>query len=436
MGVSPQGWRRVRRLPLVSPRLWRRRLILWGGAILVALVAITFAALANRASAVVSLVAARAPAAMLLLSPAGLVASALLTRRFFPGAQGSGIPQVIASLHLREAASVDQLLSSRIAAGKVLLTLLGLLSGASIGREGPTVQVGAAIMHALGRRLDLPRVDLRRALVLAGGAAGIAAAFNTPIAGIVFAIEELSHSFEGRTSGTVLTAVILGGIVTVALVGNYTYFGVTAAHFDFALGWLAVPVCAVLGGLAGGLFSRILIVFARGLPGRAGVFMREHPLAFAAGCGLVLALLGLASHGATYGTGYTQARDLVAGHANLPAVFFALKFLANIASYVSGVPGGIFAPSLAVGAGLGRWVAGMLPFVPTATVVLLAMGGYFSGVVQAPITGTVIVMEMTDNQAMTIPLLATSLLALGASRLVCRRPIYSTLARRFLGPHG
>ena len=441
MRISPlnrpkRGWRRLRRLPLVSPRLWRRRLALWGGAVVVALVAIGFAQAANRASAVTVLVVERAPLAMLLLAPAGLVASVLLTQRLFPGAQGSGIPQVIASLHLRDPEAVDRLLSLRVAAGKVLLTLLGLLSGASIGREGPTVQVGAAIMHALGRWLDLPRPELRRALVLAGGAAGIAAAFNTPLAGIVFAIEELSHSFEGRTSGTVLTSVILGGIVTVALVGNYAYFGITSsASFDFGLGWLAVLVCAGTGGLAGGLFSRLLIAAARGLPGRLGAFARGRPLGFALGCGLVLAALGLASHGATYGTGYAQARELVAGRAHLPAVFFVQKFAANVVSYASGIPGGIFAPSLAVGAGLGSWLAGLLPFAPAPTVVLLGMAAYFAGVVQAPITGTVIVMEMTDNQAMTIPLLATSLLALGASRLVCRRPIYSTLARRFMGVH-
>ncbi len=424
--------RRLRRLPLVSPRLWRRRIGLWGGAVLVALVAIAFADAANGANAVFQAAIARAPLAGLLIAPAGLALSVLLTRRVFPGAQGSGIPQVIASLHVRDAATVDRLLSLRIAAGKIALTLLGLLCGASIGREGPTVQIGAAIMHALGRWLALPRLDLRRAMVLAGGAAGIAAAFNTPLAGIVFAIEELSHSFEGRTSGTVLTSVILGGIVTVALAGNYTYFGVTPATFNFGAGWVAVLVCAVLGGLAGGLFSRLLIIAAHGVPGRFGVFMRMRPVAFAALCGLAIALLGLVSHGATYGTGYPQARALVGGQAHLPAVFFVEKFAASVVSYVSGVPGGIFAPSLAVGAGLGRWLADLMPFVPAPAVVLLSMGAYFSGVVQAPITGTVIVMEMTDNQAMTIPLLAASLLALAASRLVCRRPIYSTLARRFI----
>jgi H+/Cl- antiporter ClcA len=158
----------------------------------------------------------------------------------------------------------------------------------------------------------------------------------------------------------------------------------------------------------------------------------RHPLAFAALCGVLIAAIGIASGGETYGTGYGQARALVEGAHPLPDSFVALKFAATVVSYVSGIPGGLFAPSLSVGAGLGGWLSHLLPAAPAGAVVLLGMVGYFSGVVQAPITATVIVMEMTDNQALTVPLLATSFLAFGVSRLVCRRPVYGALARRFL----
>ena len=188
--------RRMGRMPLVSPRLWWRRVVFWVGAVLVATVAVGFAKAADWAGGLFLHFAAGHAWLPFIIAPAGLTIAFLLTRHVFPGAQGSGIPQTIAALHMHEPAMVDRVLSPRIAVGKVLLTLLGLASGASIGREGPTVQVGASIMHALGKLLRLPRLELRRALVLAGGAAGIAAAFNTPLAGIVFAIEELSHSFE------------------------------------------------------------------------------------------------------------------------------------------------------------------------------------------------------------------------------------------------
>jgi H+/Cl- antiporter ClcA len=294
------------------------------------------------------------------------------------------------------------------------------------------VQVGATIMHALGRSLRLPRQDAYRAMVLAGGAAGVAAAFNTPLAGVVFAIEELSHSFEARSSGKVLTAVIIAGIATMATVGNYTYFGTASAQLNFGIGWVAVLVCGVSGGLAGGTFSALLLGFARGVPGALGRQIQRYPVLFAGVCGLAIAVIGWASEGTSYGTGYAQAHSLVAGEAKLPESFFLLKFLASVISYISGIPGGIFAPSLAVGAGLGHAISQVLTQAPASAIVLLGMVGYFSGVVQAPITATVIVMEMTDNQSVTVPLMATALLAYAVSQLVCRRPLYATLARRFL----
>ena len=424
--------RQFRRLPLVSPRLWLRRVVFWVGAVAVAVAAIAFAFLASYADAFFVRLQAPHPWVAFVICPAGLVTSFLLTRHVFPGAQGSGIPQVIAAQHLTDRAAINRVLSARIAAGKIALTLLGLCCGASIGREGPTVQVGASIMHAFGRLLRLPQLKLERALILAGGAAGVAAAFNTPLAGIVFAIEELSHSFEARTSGTVLTAVIVAGMTTLALMGNYTYFGHTTALLDFGRGWIAVGLCGSIGGLAGGLFSAALIRASHGLPGRVGQAVMRHPVMFAALCGLALAGIGIASGGETYGTGYAQARAMVEATGQAPGTYVVLKFAATVISYISGIPGGLFAPSLSIGAGLGAWLGQLLPTTPAGAVVLLGMVGYFAAVVQAPITATVIVMEMTDNQGLTIPLMATAFLAFGVSRLVCRRPIYGALARRFL----
>jgi H+/Cl- antiporter ClcA len=424
--------RRFLRLPLVSPRLWARRMVFWVGAGLVAAVAVGFARAADAAGVLFARMLAISPFLPLIVAPPGFAVALWLTRRVFPGAQGSGIPQVIAALRLEDRAAIQQVLSLRIAAGKIGLTLLGLACGASIGREGPTVQVGAAIMNALGRSLRLPRPELERALILGGGAAGIAAAFNTPLAGVVFAIEELGRSFEARTGRTVLTCVVLAGIATLALAGNYTYFGATSATLDLGRGWVAVLICGVTGGVSGGLFSSVLVRASRGVPGAAGRFVFQQPMAFAALCGLGIALLGLVSGGQTYGTGYAQARLLVEGRDDLGAAYPLLKFLASLISYLSGVPGGIFAPSLSVGAGLGSWLAHLLPEAPAGAVVLLSMVAYFSGVVQAPLTATVIVMEMADNGPMTVPLMATAMLAWSVSRIVCRYPLYEALAERFL----
>ncbi len=367
-----------------------------------------------------------------IVCPAGLGLVVWLTRRFFAGTQGSGIPQTIAALGMDDARTRDRLLSPRLAIGKIVLTLLSLVSGASVGREGPTVQIGASIMHSLGKLTRFSRIEAERGLILAGGAAGVAAAFNTPLAGVVFAIEEMSRSFESRTSGTVLTAVIVAGIVSLWWLGNYTYFGRTSATLGTDEGWIAVLLCGTVGGFAGGIFSGVLIVFSKGLPGVWGALSRQRPIAFAAICGLALAAIGALSGSTTYGTGYHEAKQILEGTGALPDSYGILKLVATLVSYLSGVPGGVFAPSLAVGAGLGLNLADIAPYAPAGAVVVLGMVAYFAGVVQAPVTAFVIVIEMTDNHDMILPLMATALLAAGCSRIVCRRPLYKALADQFL----
>jgi len=258
--------RRYRRW--LRPGTWVPSLVFWGGAIATGAVAVAFAKGSDASFALFHWCAAHTALWAWLAPPFGLALVAWLARSVFPGTRGSGIPQTIAALALTNSEARDRLLSMRIAGGKLFLTLIALASGASIGREGPTVQIGASIMHFLRRFTRFSAVDMDRGLILAGGAAGIAAAFNTPLAGVVFAIEELSRSFEERTSGRIYTAVIIAGITSVALVGNYTYFGSNQASLTNADMWLVVPVCGIIGGFAGGLFSRCMLGFAE--TGRVG----------------------------------------------------------------------------------------------------------------------------------------------------------------------
>ena len=210
---------------LLSPDAWKIRVLFWSGAIIVGLVASGFAIVTEYVNEGFNHLLEISPYLPFLLCPLGLVLVATLTVRYFPGSQGSGIPQSIAALDMVEHRSRSAVLSFRIAFGKILLTLLGLLSGASIGREGPTVHIGAAIMFSLGRFARFPHHYMDKGLILAGGAAGIAAAFNTPLAGILFAVEEMGRSFEERTSGVLLTGVFIAGITAIVIQGNYTYFG-------------------------------------------------------------------------------------------------------------------------------------------------------------------------------------------------------------------
>ncbi|MGN6512100.1 MAG: chloride channel protein, partial [Lysobacteraceae bacterium] len=369
------------------------------------------------------------------VAPAMFALLAWGTTRGLETTRGSGIPQVIAALQQPEDWR-GRNLSLKVALAKLLLTVSGLLGGASIGREGPTVHVGAALMHAIGRRFGFRDPRQGALFLLAGGAAGIAAAFNTPLAGVVFAIEELSGTFEHRFSGTLLTAVIVGGVVSLGLLGNYTYFGSVATALPLGRGWLAVLACGLLCGLAGGVFSRLLLVATDARTRWLGAWRARHPVLLAAGCGVALAVLGLAFGDGAFGTGYAQARGLLQGHATVGHEFGVVKFAANLVSYLAGIPGGLFSPALAVGAGLGHNLAPLLPGVAPTAVVLLGMCAYLTGVTQAPLTSAVISMELTDNSEMLLPILATVLIARGASSLVCQQPVYKALAQRLLPAAG
>jgi H+/Cl- antiporter ClcA len=429
--TRPQWLRGGPRLARLAWLRWRWQITFLFGGCMIGVAGVVMALGAAAAERQFARLLAAYPYASLLVTPAGFAWLAWVTRRFVPNSEGSGIPQAIAARRLWDQNERRRLVSLKIGLGKILLTLAGLLCGASIGREGPTVQVGASIMFAVGR-LSPAR---QRGLILAGAAAGIAAAFNTPLAGVVFAIEEMSRAFDERANTLVIGAIIAAGLVSSAWLGNYTYFGVTAANLGSGVGWAAVPLCGVAGGLLGGLFSRALVAFATGLPGRFGRACKRHPLLFAAGCGLAVALCGIASGNTVFGTGYQHIKAVIDHGAALPLRFGILKMVATTASSVAGIPGGLFSPSLAVGGGIGYDIARLLPGAPVSAIVILGMVGYFSGVVQAPITAFTIVAEMTADHNMIVPLMATSLIGTAVSRLICSEGVYHILSRNYL-PRG
>lgn len=415
----------------LSRDLWRQRAVFWLGAAVTGLVSVAFAYGADQAQLLFHWMAGQASWMPLILAPLGFMLCAHLARTVFPGAAGSGIQHAIAACELSDRAARSRLLSLRVAIGKIFLTLVGIASGGSIGREGPTVQVGAAIMLRVG---EIGGADRARGLILAGSAAGISAAFNAPLAGIVFAIEEMSRSFEQKTSGLVLSAVIIAGLVSLALVGNYDYFGQVSGSVSGVEGWLLVVLCGVFGGLAGGLFGRAMLWATQKIGFWTSAMPMRRTLIIAGLCGLGVALIGLATGGITFGTGYEQARSAIEGEV-LPWYFAPGKLLATLLSSVSGIPGGIFAPSLAVGTGVGSLFALVLGG-SAGIAALLGMAGYFAGVVQAPITAFVIILEMTGDNADLIPIMCASVIGYGVSSLLSPQSLYHGLAKNLLAKAG
>jgi H+/Cl- antiporter ClcA len=317
----------------------------------------------------------------------------------------------------------------RLSVAKALLTAGGLCCGLALGREGPSVQIAAGVMQHAERWLPKRFAVHTHGLLVAGGAAGIAAAFNAPLAGIIFAIEELTGKIEHRSSGLIIAAIVLSGLIAVSIYGNASYFGVIRVPRlgvdHLAAGALVTVACGVIGGL----FSRLLHHSIVGGSDRFTAWRRHHPVWFAAGCGLLIAIIGVTSDGATFGSGYDYTRRLVEGHVDVPVLYVTLRIVATWLAVWSGVPGGIFAPTLAIGAGLGGDIALLMHMSDSsAPIIAMGMAAFLAAVTHAPITAFIIVMEMVDGHAMVLSLMAA---ALGAS-LISRWwsvPLYETLAQ-------
>ena len=422
------GWRAT----ILSLGAWWRHLVWFLAAVATGVLALFLHQAEKWSEVFADQVATVSPLVPFVLVSAGMVLICRLRDRFFRGTEGTGIPQAIAALKMPDGPARSRVLSLRIVAGKIFLLTLGLFAGATIGREGPSVHVGACIMHTVGRFARFPRHLMQRGLILSGGAAGIAAAFNAPIAGAVFAFEEIGRSFEKENGGIIVRTVAVACLVCIVVLSDYIFYGRVETGLQTLQGWAVVPVIGLVGGLLGGLFAQALVSLMPRYQRLAG----HHPYLAAGGLGLTLGVLGLLSGGLTYGSGFPEAQHILVHGESYPAFFPFAKAAASFVSLLSGIPGGLFDPSLTVGAGLGQLITPVLSHMDRQAVVLLAMVSYFAGVVQSPLTAAVILLEMTGSRGMVLPLVTASVLAYEASHLVCRTSLYEALADIFLGRHG
>ncbi|MEO7115687.1 MAG: chloride channel protein [Caldimonas sp.] len=410
-------------------RPWITRALVLAFAALAGLSIVGFTWLTDVALAGFHRIAALAWWVPLVWVPAATAGCVWVTRRFAPATAGSGIPHVMAALDTAVSTSEVRLfVSLRLALVKVLLTAWGLLAGLSLGREGPSVQIAAGVLHSVRRWLPERTAITEHGLLIAGGAAGIAATFNAPLAGVMFAIEELSRRPEQRSSGLLVSAIVLAGLMAVSVYGNSTYFGVIQVP---TIGWsLLGPgvLVAVLGGVAGGVFSRLLLRSLTSRSERVNAWRARRPVAFAAICGLAIAIVALATAGATWGSGYSYTRGLLDGTQSAPVVYAFGKLVATWLTVWSGVPGGLFAPSLAIGAGIGNDIALLFGNADHAALIALGMVAFLAATTQAPLTAFIIVMEMIDGHAMVLSLMACALVASLVSRLL-GPPLYASLAQ-------
>ena len=367
-----------------------------------------------------------------ITTPVLFLTAVELIRRFAPQADGAGIPQVVfASKHLNAATEkgLAPLVQMRTLAVKVLALLIGLWAGASTGREGPTVHVAACLFFSamvLFRRWFGLNFDLRSAVV-AGGAAGLAAAFNAPLAGVTFAIEELSSDYFSTIKDYVLMAIIFASLAAIALTGDTTYFGTLTDPAPLPL--FFILGIGIIGGFLGSFFSTALVrgnkLFAR---------LRLSPYGALVPILLSLVLLVMLFIGGVemLGPGNHVAQELVRGELRGDmAAFPFTKMAATLVTYWSGIAGGIFAPCLSIGsslgAALGHWMG-----LSVASCALVGMAAFLSGTIQAPMTAFVIIFEMTGgHHQMLIPIMLASLIAFLIARLLKSQHLYQALAANY-----
>ena len=367
----------------------------------------------------------------LAVPAAGGLVAGLVLHRIVPAARGSGIPQVKVAY-----AAHGGRLRLRDSLGKFVIGVLQIGTGSSLGREGPTVQICAGVASGLGRLAGVSQRNLRR-LIPVGAAAGIAAAFNAPIAAVTFTIEEIVGTLDQTLLSGVIVAAALAAAVERVVLGGHPVFDVPhISGLESASSLVSYAVLGLAAALASVAFSESLLGVRRWFSGMRRIPRWLHPALGALATGALaagfLALLGV---GGITGGGYAVLGDALAGKLAVGTLLAlaAGKLVATVASYSSGGAGGIFAPSLFLGGMLGGAV-GFLdmavfdhPQAQVASFALVGMGAVFAGVVRAPITSVLIIIEMTNGYSLILPLMIANMSAYGLARQLRPLPIYEAL---------
>lgn len=406
---------------------------LWSAALLTGLIAVVYASVFRRIEAEFDHFLGLDPMTVLVVSPAFFLGAWWVVHRFAPEAAGSGIPQVMAAIELdyqgENARFVDRLLSLKTGAVKVLSSLLCLAGGGAIGREGPTLQISAVVFHAIGKRVRrLSSSSDEQTWVIAGAAAGLASAFNTPLGGIVYAIEELGAKHFYRVRTALLSAVIVSGLVAQSLLGSYLYLGYPPLQ-SLPLGsWPLVLLTGFVTGLAGVFFSLFLL---KATGWRKRLTKNWQLALLALGCGSIAAFLILADHHHFGSGGPLISRILFTDDAATTPLLIGRVF-ATCVAYLSGAAGGIFSPSLTIGACLGSNLAALTGAGATNFFGMLGMIGFLTGVTETPFTSFILVMEMSDRHSAIFPMMVVALIANSTAKSISAHSFYEAVRDRWL----
>ena len=362
-----------------------------------------------------------------IITPIVFVGIVYVAKYYCHYVQGSGIPQLIAATDSRNKSIREQLLSFRIALGKIGFIFLGMLGGAPIGIEGPSIHIGGSIFYGFNRFIKLNRKFLIHALIAIGGSAGLIVAFNAPIAGFLFAYEEIGRKLKKQA--LILIAIMSGIVYLFAIMyrGDANYLtNLSAYSLELTLVWQLLPL-AILAGVLGGLFSKTTLF----LINKFITHSKLKVIIIAVVLGFIVASFNYLSTGQVAGSGKDEVL-LMLGGTGLGLDFVAMKYFATLTSLASTIPGGLFMPSISIGAGIGSEVASFYTQIDTQVIIIMAMIAYLSAVIRAPLTSVFVILEMTTTLHLLIPGLMIAFIANWISKQIFAQPIYEALADNYL----
>ncbi|KQK25836.1 chloride channel protein [Chryseobacterium aquaticum] len=372
-----------------------------------------------------------------IVAPIGFVLSWWLVKEFAPNAKGSGIPQVMAAVELanpKEHTKIRSLLSLKIIVFKIISSVVLVIGGGAVGREGPTIQIAGSIFRKVNEYLPdwWPKIS-KKNMIMTGAAAGLAAAFNTPLGGIVFAVEELSKTHINYFKTALFTAVIIAGLTAQTLAGSYLYLGYPKTN-DVSL-MVMFPIILV-GGVAGILASQLSVIMLKINDWKKRKLKTERSnVAFLILCALLIASISFFISREILGSGKEiMERVLFTQDKHEEWYIPILRMLGPALSFTSGGAGGIFAPALTAGASIGSVISGIIHLTPNETnvVVLAGMVAFLTGITRAPFTSAIIVLEMTDRHSLIFHLMLAGMVSSLFSILVSRHSLYDVLKVNFL----
>lgn len=407
----------------------------WVGAVLVGLIAVLYAQIFHWAEDAYLYLLRTFGLWMFVISPLFFVLSWYTVRRFAPLASGSGIPQVVASLEIVQSKKSDLLplfLGLPVLIVKIVSSALMTLGGGVIGREGPTIQISASIFKWLYDILPSwwPRISPKN-MIMTGAAAGLAAAFNTPLGGLVFAIEELTKSHISNFKNSIFIGVVIAGITAQSLIGSYLYLGYpTAVDVSYSMAGLVILSSLIIGGLAG-IYTKLSLK----LGNWKWPLNRFKTILYLILVSIFITAMAFFLDERIAGTGREIILSTLFGSNKYVEWYQPIgKFLGSLFSFTTGAAGGVFAPSLSIGASFSAFFSGLLHLTPDNTNLLIMTGmvAFLTGITRSPFTSAILVLEMTDRHNLIFFFMLAALMGNIASRRIHRKSLYDSIRENLL----